>query len=162
MARNHNYNLDLENIEIHLLLQGISRHYDFDLHEFSAAPIRRKIWQAIRNEKVGSVSGLQEKLLHDSACMARFLQSLTKGTPSFSPDFYLNFRKEVVPMLRTYPFIRIWQAGSASVKDVYSIAIILQEEGLYNKSTIYATDTDEASLQRAQEGIFALSCLPEY
>src|SRR5207245_4474168 len=105
------------------------------------------------------VSGLQEKVLHDPACMESLLLDLSVTTTAMfrDPTFYLAFREKVVPLLRTYPFIRIWLAGCSTGEEVYSMAILLQEEGLYDKCRIYATDINEANLRRAREGIFPLS-----
>jgi chemotaxis protein methyltransferase CheR len=78
------------------------------------------------------------------------------------PSFYVAFREKVVPLLRTYPFIRLWHAGCATGEEVYSMAILLEEEGLYERSRIYATDINEVVLQRAKDGIFPLERMQEY
>ena len=115
-------------------------------------------------EHLKTVSGLQERLLHDTACMERFLLALSVNVTSFfrDPEFYLAFRKRIVPLLRTYPFVRIWHAGCATGEEVYSMAILLQEEGLYDKSRIYATDMNEGVLKTAGNGIFPLRPMKEY
>src|SRR5712691_8274812 len=155
--------LDLELIEIHLLTEGIYRHYGFDFRDYSVPSMRRRIWKRIYAEGLSTVSGLIEKVLHDSSCMERLLLDLSINTTAMfrDPTFYLAFRQKVVPVLRTYPFARIWHAGCSTGEEVYSMAILLQEEGLYERCRIYATDINEAVLQKAKAGIFPLSSMQE-
>jgi chemotaxis protein methyltransferase CheR len=156
------YQPDLENIEIDLLIQGISRHYGFDPQEYTSAPLRRRIWEAIRMEKAATVSGLQEKLLHDPACMERFLAMLAPVGKPYTPQFYAAFRTSIIPLLRTYPFIRIWQAGCSAVKDLYSLAILLEEEGLGARATIYATSMSQLILEKLQDATFPTAAIREF
>src|SRR5207253_4571267 len=108
-------------------------------------------------------SGLQERLLHDPECMKRFLLALSVNVTSIyrDPEFFLTFRERVAPLLRTYPFVRIWHAGCSTGEEVYSMAILLQEEGLYDRCRIYATDINEAVLQKAKSGIFPINTMQE-
>jgi chemotaxis protein methyltransferase CheR len=110
------------------------------------------------------VSALQERVLHDPAAMERLLLDLSITVTAMfrDPGFYAAFRRDVVPLLRTYPFIRIWHAGCSTGEEVYSMAILLQEEGLYDRARIYATDINEGVLQRAKSGIFPLDRMQEY
>ncbi len=162
MTPREKYSPELENLEIELLLQAIQRLHGVDLQEYSAVPIRRRIWEAIKKEKVGTVSGLQERLLHDSEALNRFLKAVLPPVFPFSAEFFRKFRFELIPILRTYPFIRIWLVGCNSVFETYALAIILLEEGIYDKSVIYSTDVNETLIQRGFDGIFALSQLPKY
>jgi chemotaxis protein methyltransferase CheR len=125
--------------------------------------MRRRIWKRIYAEGLSTVSGLIEKVLHDSTCMERLLLDLSINTTAMfrDPTFYLAFRQKVVPMLRTYPFTRIWHAGCSTGEEVYSMAILLQEEGLYDRCRIYATDINEAVLQKAKAGIYPISSMQE-
>ncbi|MGV3772863.1 MAG: CheR family methyltransferase [Verrucomicrobiales bacterium] len=157
MRRSRKYNPETENIEIDLLLSGIYRQYGINLQDYSPAPLRRRIWEAIKRENTRTVSGLQEKLFHDFECFDRFVESLNPLVAPYGPEFYQKFRRDIVPLLRTYPFIRIWQVGCSSVPEAYSFAILLLEEGLYDKSVIYATDTNEYHLKKAEDGIFPLA-----
>jgi chemotaxis protein methyltransferase CheR len=154
----------LEAIEIQLLLDGILRRYGFDFREYSPASLKRRIWNVIRSERLATISGLQEKALHDPACMERLLLGLSVNVSSMfrDPPFFLALRTRVVPLLRTYPFIRIWSAGCSTGEEVYSVAILLREEGLYERSRIYATDLSGAALKHAREGIFPLGSMREY
>ena len=155
--------LDLELIEIQLLTEGIFRHYGFDFRDYSMPSLRRRIWKRIYAEGLSTVSGLMEKALHDADCMERLLLDLSINTTAMfrDPTFYLAFRKKVVPALRTYPFIRIWHAGCSTGEEVYSMAILLQEEGIYERCRIYATDINEAVLQKAKAGIFPIATMQE-
>ncbi len=155
---------ELEDIEIQLLLEGVYRYYGFDFRNYAMASLKRRIWNAIRAEKLTSVSGLQEKVLHDPDCMERFLLGLSVNVTSMfrDSDFYIAFRNQAVPLLRTYPFIRIWHAGCSTGEEVYSMAILLHEEGLYHRCRIYATDMNEVVLRKAKAGIFPLNLMQEY
>lgn len=155
---------ELESLEIQLLLEGMFRYYGFDFRNYAMASLKRRIWNAVRAERLNSVSGLQERVLHDPACMERFLLGLSVNVTAMfrDPSFYFAFRRNIVPLLRTYPFIRIWHAGCSTGEEVYSLAILLQEEGLYHRCRIYATDMNEAVLKKAKAGIFSLELMQEY
>ncbi|HEY9735309.1 MAG TPA: protein-glutamate O-methyltransferase CheR [Trichocoleus sp.] len=155
---------DLEDLEIELLLEGIYRHYGFDFRNYAMASLKRRIWNTVQAEKLTSISGLQERVLHDPACMERFLLGLTVNVTAMfrDPEFYLTFRSKAVPLLKTYPFIRIWHAGCSTGEEVYSMAILLQEEGLYQRCRIYATDMNELVLQQAKAGVFPLGVMQKY
>lgn len=155
---------ELEDIEIHLLLEGIYRYYGFDFRDYAPASLKRRIWKTIREEQLTSISGLQDKVLHDPAYLERFLHGLSVNVTAMfrDPSFYITFRNKVVPLLRTYPFIRIWCAGCSTGQEVYSMAILLQEEGLYDRCRIYATDMNEMVLKNAKTGIFPLELMQEY
>src|SRR3954447_3807070 len=155
--------LDLEMVEIHLLTEGIYRHYGFDFRDYSLPSLRRRIWKRVYAEGLSTISGLLEKVLHDAGCMERLLLDLSINTTAMfrDPTFYLAFRHKVVPMLRTYPFARIWHAGCSTGEEVYSMAILLTEEGLYDRCRIYATDINEAVLQKAKSAIFPIATMQE-
>jgi chemotaxis protein methyltransferase CheR len=155
---------DLEDIEIGLLLEGLYRAYGFDFREYSRASIKRRILEMMRAENLGTVSSFQNRVLHDATCMDRFLLGLSvHATTMFrDPSFYLTFRKQVVPLLRTYPTVQIWVAGCSTGEEVYSLAILLQEERLYGRCRIYATDISQAVLRKARDGIFPLAAMRDY
>lgn len=158
------YNADLERLEIELLLEGIFRHYGFDFRSYAYASIRRRLWKRIEAEKLTSISELQARILHDPESMERLLLDLSVNVTAMfrDPGFYLAFRQIAIPLLRTYPFIRIWHAGCSTGEEVYSMAILLQEEGLYERARIYATDINDVVLQQARAGIFPLTRMQEY
>lgn len=154
----------LEEIELKLLLEGVYQYYGHDFRNYAASSLKRRVYSFMRLEGLDNISALQEQLLHDRTCLERFLLSLTVNVTSMfrDPSFYQAFRNQVVPILRTYPFIRIWHAGCSTGEEVYSMAILLQEENLYHRCRIYATDTNEKVLQNAKSGIFSLKMMQEY
>lgn len=153
-----------EAIEIELLLDGVHRFYGYDFRNYALPSLKRRIWHHVHAENVPTISALQEKVLHDRSCFERFVHSLSiPVTEMFrDPGLFLTFRQKVVPLLRTYPYIRIWHAGCSTGEEVYSMAILLHEEGLYDKARIYATDMNVRSLQQAKEGVFELSKMKLY
>jgi chemotaxis protein methyltransferase CheR len=156
--------MSVEAIEIELLLDGVYRHYGFDFREYAAASIRRRILGQVAAEGAATVSELQGRVLHDPECMERLLKAFSiNATAMFrDPTFYAAFRQKVVPLLRTWPFVRIWHAGCSTGAEIYSLAILLQEEGLYPRCRIYATDMNEAVVNQAREGIVPLARMQEY
>ena len=147
---------DLETLEIDLLLEAIYRHYGYDFREYARASLKRRILHCMEMEGLRNISALQERVLHDPACMERFLMTLSINVTSLfrDPEFFLMFRRKIMPTLGTYPFLRIWHAGCSTGEEVYSMAILLEEEGLYDRCRIYATDMNDSVLQQAREGIF--------
>ncbi|CAA9308786.1 MAG: MCP methyltransferase, CheR-type [uncultured Gemmatimonadaceae bacterium] len=158
------YDPHLERIEIELLLEGVYRHYGFDFRSYAYASLRRRIWKRVEHERLDTVTALTERVLHEPAMMERLLLDLSINVTAMfrDPGFHAAFRREVVPLLRTYPFFRIWHAGCSTGEEVYSMAIVLEEEGLYDRARIYATDINELVLQRAKAGIFPLERMQEY
>jgi chemotaxis protein methyltransferase CheR len=156
--------IDLEDIEIGLLLEGLYRAHGFDFRDYSRSSIKRRILELMRTEKLETISAFQDKVLHDALCLDRFLLGLSvHATAMFrDPSFYLTFRKRVVPLLRTYPTVQIWVAGCSTGEEVYSLAILLEEERLYQRCRIYATDISKAVLRKARDGIFPLAAMREY
>ena len=158
------YARDLERVEVDLLLEGIYRHYGFDFRSYAYSSLKRRLWKRIEAEELHTISELQNLVLHDQAAMERLLidLSVTVSAMFRDPAFYVAFREQVVPILRTYPFLRLWHAGCSTGEEVYSMAILLQEEGLYDRARIYATDINEVVLARAREGIYPLDRMQEY
>jgi chemotaxis protein methyltransferase CheR len=158
------YSPDLERLEIELLLEGVFRHYGFDFRAYAYASIRRRLWKRVEGEGLRTISGLQDRILHDPEAMERLLLDLSVNVTAMfrDPSFYKEFRDRVIPLLRTYPFIRIWHAGCSTGEEVFSMAILLEEEGLYDRARLYATDINDVVLQRAKQGIFPLDRMQEY
>jgi chemotaxis protein methyltransferase CheR len=158
------YDPDLERIEIELLLEGIFQRYGFDFRDYAHASLRRRLWKRVEAERLTTISALQARVLHDAMALDRLLLDLSVNVTSMfrDPGFYKRFREVVVPMLRTYPFIRLWHAGCSTGEEVYSMAILLHEEGLLERSRIYATDINEVVLRQARNGIFPLNRMQEY
>src|ERR671933_908985 len=149
---------ELERVEIDLLLEGVFRRYGFDFREYAPASLKRRLWRRVHAEGLRSISGLQERILHDPACMERLLLDLSINVTAMfrDPSFYVALRERVVPLLRTYPFTRVWVAGCSTGEEVYSLAILLREEELYERTRIYATEINEAVLDRARAGVLQL------
>ena len=154
----------VEEIELSLLLEGIYRQYGFDFRNYALASLRRRVGNLMRNESVATISLLQDRILHDRTWLDRFLYALSVNVSAMfrDPHFYHTFRKDVVPLLKTYPFLRIWLAGVSMGEEVYSIAILLQEEGIYERCRIYATDINDAVLKKAKDGIYPIELMQTY
>ncbi len=154
----------LERLEIELLLEAIYRHYGHDFRAYAFSSLRRRLWKRLDGEGLASFSALQALVLHDGEAMERLLRDLSVSVTGMfrDPSFFLALRERVVPILRTYPFVRIWHAGCATGEEVYALAILLEEEGLYDRSRIYATDISADALERAKAGTYSLSRMREY
>jgi chemotaxis protein methyltransferase CheR len=155
---------ELEQLEIELLLEAIFRRYGLDFRQYAQASLKRRLYRRMHAEGLQTLSELQNRLLHDPPCMERLLVDLSINVTSMfrDPSFYVAFREKVVPMLRTYPFTRIWCAGCSTGEEVYSLAILLLEEGVYERTRIYATDINEHVLQTARAGVFPLDRMKHY
>jgi chemotaxis protein methyltransferase CheR len=153
-----------ESREVKELLESVYADYGYDFRNYAAASIRRRILRRVEAESLPSVAALHERVLTDRTCMERLIVALTVHVTAMfrDPTFYISFRERVVPLLRTYPFLRIWIAGCSTGEEVYSMAILLEEEGLYERCRIYATDLSDGALRKAREGIFPLGSLKEY
>ena len=154
----------LERLEIELLLEGVYRHYGYDFRQYAFSSLRRRLRKRLDAEGLETYSQLQDRVLHDATAMEGLLRDMSVNVTGMfrDPTFFLAFRQKVVPLLRTYPFVRIWHAGCASGEEVYATAIMLEEEGLYERSRIYATDLNVHVLDRAKAGIFPLARMREY
>jgi chemotaxis protein methyltransferase CheR len=155
-ARRLDEGVGLEDIEIRLLLDGIRLRYGYDFRDYAIGPLRRSILAAMAAERLHSISAFQDRVLHDAAFMQRFLSAVGVNVTSMFRDAALMnwLRQEVVPMLRTYPSVRIWVVGCSTGEEVYSLAIVLEEEGLHRRSRIYATDLNEDTLAVARTGAY--------
>ena len=155
---------ELEQLEVELLLEGIHRRYGFDFREYAPASLKRRLRRRMDGEQVETVSALQNLILHDPAVMERLLLDLSVNVTAMfrDPSFYSSLREKVVPALRTYPFARLWVAGCSTGEEVYSIAILLAEEGLSDRVRIYATDINQTVIDVARLGVFPLDKMKEY
>lgn len=150
--------------DIRQLLEDVFHRYGHDFREYAPASIRRRILSAVQSEQVEGVPSLRERVLGDPSCMERLLLGLTVHVTAMfrDPGFYMSLRQKVIPLLKTYPFARIWHAGCSSGEEVYSTAILLHEEGIYDRCRIYATDSSEAVLRAAKAAVFPLASMKEY
>jgi chemotaxis protein methyltransferase CheR len=155
---------EVEEVELELLVSGVADHWGYDFRNYSRASLRRRVREAMRKEGVPTISALQERVLHDPVALGRFVATVSVHATSMfrDPEFYVSLKTQVFPLLRTYPFARIWHAGCASGEEVYSLAILLEEEGLYERCRIYGTDISMVALERAARGILPLANMKEY
>jgi chemotaxis protein methyltransferase CheR len=155
---------DVEEIEVALLLEAIYRRYGFDFREYAPASLRRRLWRRAHAEGLQTLSALQDRVLRDPVCMERLLLDLSINVTAMfrDPSFYVALREQVAPLLKTYPFSRIWVAGCSTGEEVYSLAIVLDEEELLERTRIYATDINEEVLRRARDGVIPLDKMQEY
>lgn len=152
---------ELEEIEIDLLLEAIFRRYGYDFRDYARGSVRRKVRAMTKRLDVTRLSELIPRLLHDQALFGAMVGAFsTPVTEMFrDPPFFAFLREAVVPYLKTYPFVRIWLAGCATGEEAYSLAILLKEEGLGERATVFATDFVDASLSQAREGIYPLRAM---
>jgi len=146
----------LFDIELKLLLEGVYQQYQHDFRNYSVASMRRRIQHALERFECATVSQLQDKVLHDPAVFAQMLQFFTVQVSEMfrDPAYFLALRRQVLPVLQTYASIKIWVAGCSSGEEVWSLAIMLREEGLLERSLIYATDINPVALEIAESGIY--------
>lgn len=153
-----------EDAEITQLINAIYLKYNYDFRNYSKASQKRRIEQAISQLKCKSMADLQSKVLQDSALFMQLLQYLTIPVSEMfrDPSYFRSIREHVAPILSTYPSLKIWVAGCSTGEEAYSLAILLKEEGLLERSLIYATDINPVSLEKAKKGVFALEKMPQY
>lgn len=154
----------VEDIEVRLLLEGIRLSYGYDFREYAARPLRRSILDAMAGEGVATISAYQDRVLHSPAVMHRFLGTVGVGVTSMFREAELMrcLREEVVPVFRTYPSVRIWMAGCATGEEVYSLAVVLQEEDVLRRASIYATDLNDDALAEAKTGAYPMERVQTY
>lgn len=156
--------IDLEKIEVSLFLQALYQRHGYDFRHYAQASVRRRIRRLLIKKGVSEVSSLIPLLLHDEQFAEEAIHefSITVTEMFRDPVFYQVVREKIVSYLQTFPFIKVWHAGCATGEEVYSLAILLQEEGLYDRATIFATDYNELALQIAQEGIYPLKEMQQH
>jgi chemotaxis protein methyltransferase CheR len=150
--------------DLRLLLDTVHERSGLDFRGYAYSSLRRRVARAVADAGAASVAGLHQRLKAEPPLLAHLIRALTVHTTAMfrDPGFFRIFRERIVPVLRTYPFLRIWIAGCSTGEEVYSLAILLHEEGLRERVRIYATDLSEVVLERARAGIFPLSAMQEY
>ena len=154
----------IEQIEINLLLEAIYQRYGYDFKQYNQASIKRRLLHHLAKTGHPNISTLIPEILYDETAFKALVFDISvMVTEMFrDPWFFMTLRKKVIPFLRTFPFINVWQAGCATGEEVYSLAILLKEEGLYDRTRIYATDFNDAALERAKARIYPLDRIKEY
>lgn len=153
----------IETIEIDLLLEAVFRMYGYDFRSYARASIERRTRQFMSGERCESVSEMIPKVLHDKEFFSRLVRyfSVTVTEMFRDPFVFRAVREKVVPLLKTWPHFKIWHAGCATGEEVYSLAIVLREEGVYDRATIYATDFNDESLDQARNGVYKAGNMKE-
>lgn len=154
---------DIQQIEIDLLLEAIVRRYGYDFRKYIRETLNRRIGQFLRDFGIASIGILIERILREPVLFFNLVPYFSIGVTALfrDPFVYRALRRHVIPMLRTWPHIKIWDAGCATGEEVYSIAILMHEEGLLNRTIIYATDINIAALETAKSGIYSLDIIQE-
>ncbi|MGE7752456.1 CheR family methyltransferase [Lysinibacillus fusiformis] len=152
------------NLEIDLLLEAIYRLSGYDFRQYNRSSISRRIFNRMRINSIPTISRVQEKVIHEQEFLEQLLNDFSINVTEMfrNPSFFKAFREKVIPDLREYQEIRIWHAGCATGEEVYSMAILLQEEGLIDKAVIYATDMNEQVLEKAKKGVFPIHKMQAY
>ena len=156
--------LEDQDIEIQVFLEAVFLKYGYDFRNYSRAHMKRRILQRLSLSGIHSVSEMQHNVLYDKNFFGSILSDFSINVTEMfrDPSFFEAVRKEVIPVLKTYPHIRIWHAGCSTGEEVYSMAILLKEEGLYERTQIYATDFNEAVLQKAKDGIYPIDLIKDF
>lgn len=150
--------------DVELLLMDLHEKHGYDFSDYSRASMKRRLNRLVAIDKFPSFAEMRFRLIHDEFYLRHFIEEITVNVTEMfrDPDFFKYLRQHVIPTLGTYPFIRIWIAGCASGEEAYSIAILLEEANLLNRSLIYATDLNPRVLQRAKSGIFPVKLIKQY
>jgi chemotaxis protein methyltransferase CheR len=148
--------MDIEDIEIQLFVRAMQLRHGHDFSEYAPASLKRRVQQLVRSHDTGTISDLNRRLLHEQGFIGKVIEGLSVPVSEMfrDPQVFRTLRDKVLPVLASYPEINIWQAGCAHGQEVYSLAILLEEAGLYDRSRIYATDFNDAALASAAEGIY--------
>jgi chemotaxis protein methyltransferase CheR len=150
-------NTDIQDIEIKLLLQAVYLKYGYDFSNYSKTHLKRRIINRLNLSELNTITEMQNKILWDKEFYSVFMQDLSINVTEMfrDPEFYLKFRKKIIPELSTYAHIKIWHAGCSTGEEVYSLAIMLKEENILHKTQIYATDFNKRVLELAKQGIYS-------
>lgn len=157
-------NMPIEDIEIYLFLEAIYLRYGYDFRNYSRNHIKRRLMNRLNLTEFDSIPDLQKHVLNDQDLFHRILKDFSINVTEMfrDPELFKYIREEIVPVLKSYPRIKIWHAGCSTGEEVYSMAILLKEEGLYDRCTIYATDFNKEVLNKAKEGIYPLDIIKNY
>jgi chemotaxis protein methyltransferase CheR len=154
----------IEALELELLLQAMHRRYGSDFRRYARVSLARRVRSAMQQLNCETLSELQGRVLRDSTLFTKLVQAIVVPVTAMfrDPEFFLYFRNQIVPQLRLYPFVRIWVAGCSTGEEAYSYAVILREEGLLERTVVYATDINGEALRRAKLGVYGASQFEEF
>lgn len=155
---------DIEHTEIEILLEGVRKRYGYDFRHYSYASLKRRLLAAREQAGATRFTQLLDQLFHDEAAFDRFLKNMSVTVTDMfrDPPYHQSLRSNVIPSLKTFPFVKIWHAGCATGEEVYSMAILLQEENFLNRARIYATDFNKYSLDMAEKGVYSSDKIDAY
>jgi chemotaxis protein methyltransferase CheR len=150
--------------QVEILLSDLLEHHGYDFTGYSRASLKRRITRLYALDKALSFAEFRSRIINDNVYFKRFVEQITVNVTEMfrDPPFFKALRDSVLPALGTYPFIRIWVAGCSTGEEAYSISIILKELNLLHKSLIYATDLNPVVLEKASQGMFAMSQMKQY
>lgn len=156
-------NSDVSDIEVELLVEALLRRYQYDFRHYSRSSLKRRISKAAEHLHCGTVSQLQERVLHDATTLGVVIDHLTVPTTELfrDPAYFRALRERVLPYLKTYPSLKVWIAGCSTGEEVYSLAVVFAEEGLLERTIFYATDINPASLSVARKGVYTTESVRE-
>ncbi len=156
--------LEISEAEISQLLETIYQRYHYDFRQYATASLKRRLQQGLTHFHCSTLAQLQQRLLRDESAFPRLLEYLTVQVSDLfrDPEFFLAVRQQVIPLLATYPSLKLWVAGCSTGEEAYSFAILLAEEGLLERTRIYATDINDESLRKAQKGVYALDRMKQF
>ncbi len=156
--------LETEDIELGLLVEAIYKKYGYDFRNYAKASLKRRVRKTLATSGIENISALQHKVLYDVSSFEYLLLNLSINVTEMfrDPSFYSALREKIIPIIKSYPLVKIWHAGCATGEEVYSMAILLKEEGLLSKTQIYATDFNEVVLKKAKAGIFPIDQIKCY
>lgn len=154
----------IKDIEIELLLEGVYKAYGYDFRNYARSHVKRRIQNRLKISNLETISQLQHHVLYNADFASLLIKDLSINVTQMfrDPSFFKAIRDNVISLLKTWSFIKIWHAGCATGEEVYSMAILLKEEGLYDRVQIYATDFNEQALKQAREGIFSSASISQY
>ena len=155
---------EIEDLEIQLLLEALFQRYHYDFRHYARASIKRRLIQARLHLGFATISAMQDRVLHDASMLPRLLDFLTVQVSEMfrDPTYFKALREKVLPHLRTYPSLKIWIAGSSTGEEVYSLAILFKEEGLYDRTIFYATDINPEALAAAEAGVYTIDRIRKF
>ena len=154
----------MADIELQLLVDAIYLKYHYDFRGYAVSSLKRRLATAMDRFRCKTLSQLQDKVLHEPTTFPVLLDYLTVQVSELfrDPSYFLSLRLKIVPLLRTYPSLKVWVAGCSTGEEAYSLAILLREEGLLERTLIYATDINGSALKQAESGIYALDRIASF
>ncbi|WP_184428981.1 MULTISPECIES: CheR family methyltransferase [Xanthomonas] len=156
--------VELFDLELRVLLEAVYQRYHYDFRDYAVSSLRRRMRHAMARLECARVADLQHRLLHEPDTFAQAMQFFTVQVSEMfrDPTYFRVLREHAVPVLRTYPSIKLWVAGCSTGEEVWSLAILLHEEGLLEKAVIYATDINPEALGMAEAGAFGIDRIAQF